>query len=87
MAQMPLAEHDNVVKTFPPDRTDRPFHNIRSATAIAARLADPECSSPEGATDEDVTVDGVAVTNDVSRCCVPTINSAYVRELTYKSLW
>src|SRR5258705_125581 len=25
-----------------------PFHNIRSATAIAARLADPECSSPEG---------------------------------------
>src|SRR5258708_28818613 len=25
-----------------------PFHNIRSATAIAAQLADPECSSPEG---------------------------------------
>src|ERR1700736_5875363 len=25
-----------------------PFHNIRSATAIAARLADPECLSPEG---------------------------------------
>src|SRR3984893_16870143 len=25
-----------------------PFRNIRSATAIAARLADPECSSPEG---------------------------------------
>src|SRR6202045_1192155 len=25
-----------------------PFHNIHSATAIAARLADPECSSPEG---------------------------------------
>jgi hypothetical protein len=23
MAEMPLAEHDNVVKTFPPDRTDR----------------------------------------------------------------
>ena len=22
---MLLAEHDNVVKTFPPDRTDRPF--------------------------------------------------------------
>src|SRR6202022_739501 len=29
------------------------FRNIRSATAIAARLADPECSSPEGG-DEDV---------------------------------
>src|SRR6202043_1663320 len=25
MAKMPLAEHDNVVKTFPPDRTDRSF--------------------------------------------------------------
>ena len=25
-----------------------PFHNIHSATATAARLADPECSSPEG---------------------------------------
>jgi hypothetical protein len=45
---MPLAEHSNVVNTFPPDRTDQPFHNIRSATAIAARLADAECSSPEG---------------------------------------
>ena len=45
---MRLAENHNMVKTFPPDRTDLPFHNIRSATAIAARLADPECSSPEG---------------------------------------
>jgi len=25
-----------------------PFHTIRSAMAIAVRLADPECSSPEG---------------------------------------
>jgi Ku protein len=25
-----------------------PFHNTRSATAIARRLADPECPSPEG---------------------------------------
>jgi hypothetical protein len=25
-----------------------PFHNTRSATAIAARSADPECPSPEG---------------------------------------
>src|SRR5258708_36589373 len=26
-----------------------PFNNIRSATAIAARLAEPQCSPPEGA--------------------------------------
>src|SRR5258705_13212370 len=25
MAEMPLGERDNVVKTFPPDRTERPF--------------------------------------------------------------
>jgi hypothetical protein len=25
-----------------------PFHNTRSATAIAALLADPECPSPDG---------------------------------------
>jgi hypothetical protein len=36
MAKMPLAEHDDVVKTFPPDRTDRlsqyPFcHGDRGA--------------------------------------------------------
>src|SRR5258705_12879584 len=49
-----------------------PLHNIRSATAIAARLADPECSRPKAA-DEDVTGDGVAVTIDVSRRYFPTI--------------
>ena len=43
MAKMPLAEHDNVVKT-----NRSPSRNIRSATAIAARLADPEWSLPEG---------------------------------------
>jgi hypothetical protein len=42
MAKMPLAEHDNVVKTFPPDQTDRPF------TIPVLPLADPECPSPEG---------------------------------------
>jgi len=45
MTKMPFAEHDNVV---PAGSNRSPFHNIRSATAIAARLADPECSSPEG---------------------------------------
>ena len=48
------------------------FHNIRSATAIAARLADPNAHRPKAA-DEDVTVDGVGVTNDVSRRYFPTI--------------
>jgi len=49
-----------------------PFHNIHSATAIAARLPITNAHRPKAA-DEDVTVDGVAVTNDVSRRYFPTI--------------
>src|SRR3979490_2830147 len=66
MAKMPLAEHDNVVKTFPPDRTDRPFTTRRSRRGWPI----PNAHRPKAA-DEDVTVDGVAVTNDVSRRYVP----------------
>jgi hypothetical protein len=72
MAKMPFAEHDNVVKTFPPDRTDRPF-----AISVLPRRSRrgwpiPNAHRPKAA-DEDVTVDGVAVTNDVSRRYFPTI--------------
>jgi hypothetical protein len=54
---MPLAEHDNVVKTFPPDRTDLPFtipvlpRRSRRGWPIA------NAHRPKAA-DEDVTVDG-----------------------------
>src|SRR5216684_2541435 len=72
MAKMPLAEHDNVVKTLPPDRTDRPF-----AISVLPRRSRrgwpiPNAHCPKAA-DEDVTVDSVAVTNDVSRRYFPTI--------------
>jgi hypothetical protein len=72
MAKMPLAEHNNVVKTFPPDRTDRPF-----AISVLPRRSRrgwpiPNAHRPKAA-DEDVTVDGVAVTNDISRRYFPTI--------------
>jgi len=52
---LPLAEHDNVVKTFPPDRTDRPFsqypfcHGDRGAVGRSRMLIAPK------AADEDVT--------------------------------
>jgi hypothetical protein len=72
MAEMPLAEHDNVVKTFPPDRTDRPF-----TISVLPRRSRRGWPIPNAhrtrAADEDVTVDGVAVTNDVSRRYFPTI--------------
>src|SRR4029077_3005243 len=72
MAKMPLAEHDNVVKTFPPDRTDRPFTISVLPRRSRRGWPIPNAHRPKAA-DEDVTVDGVAVTNDVSRRYFPTI--------------
>src|SRR5258706_8307229 len=72
MAKMPLAEHDNVVKTFRPDRTDRPFTIPVLPRRSRGGWPIPNAHRPKAA-DEDVTVDGVAVTNDVSRRYFPTI--------------
>src|ERR1700738_2111836 len=72
MAKMPLAEHDNVVKTFPPDRTDRPFTNSILPRRSRRGRPIPNTHRPKAA-DEDVTVDGIAVTNDVSRRSFPAI--------------
>jgi len=72
MAEMPLAEHDNVVKTFPPDRTDRPFTISVLPRRSRRGWPIPNAHRPKAA-DEDVTVDGVAVTNDVSRRYFPTL--------------
>jgi hypothetical protein len=71
MAKMPLAEHDNVVKTFPPDRTDRPFTMSVLPRRSRRGWPIPNAHRPKAA-DEDVTVEGVAVTNDVSRRYFPT---------------
>src|ERR1700681_482551 len=72
MAKMPLAEHANVVKTFPPDRTDRPFTVSVLPRRSRRGWPIPNAHRPKAA-DEDVTVDGVAVTNDVLRRYFPTI--------------
>ena len=74
MAKMPLAEHDNVVKTFP-DRTDRPFTIPVLPRRSRGGWPIPNAHRPKAA-DEDVTVDGVAVTDDVSRFYFPTILDA-----------
>ena len=41
MAQMPFAEHDNMVKTIPSDRTDQPLRIPVLPWAIVVRSADP----------------------------------------------
>src|SRR6201993_1295566 len=71
-AKMPLAEHDNVVKTLPPDRTDRSFTISVLPRRSRRGWPIPNAHRPKAA-GEDVTVDGVAVTNDVSRRYFPTI--------------
>src|ERR1700676_3783566 len=72
VTEVSLAEHNNVVKAFPSDRTDQPFSI--SILPRGARRGWPITNAhrPKAA-DEDVTVDGVAVTNDVSRRYFPTI--------------
>src|ERR1700681_3473722 len=72
MAKMPLSEHNNVVKTFPADRTDRPFTIPVLPRRSRRGWPIPNAHRPKAA-DEDVTVDGVAVTDDVSRFYFPTI--------------
>src|SRR6202163_5136429 len=71
MAKMQLAQHDNVVKTFPPYRTDRPFTMSVLPRRWRRGWPIPNAHRPKAA-DEEVTVEGVAVTNDVSRRYFPT---------------
>src|ERR1700730_2582457 len=71
MAKMPLAEHDNVVQTLPPDRTDRPFTIFVLLRRSRRGWPIPNTHRPKAA-GEDVAVDRVAVTNDVSRRYFPT---------------
>ena len=61
-----------MVKTFPPDRTDRPFTISVLPRRLRRGWPIPNAHRSKAA-DEDVTVDGVAVTNDVSRRYFPTI--------------
>src|SRR3981189_3115333 len=63
MAKMPLAEHDNVVKTFPPDRTDRPF-TISVLPRRSRRGWPVPNAHRQKAADEDVAVDCAAITDN-----------------------
>src|ERR1700745_3363515 len=72
MAKMPLAAHDNMVQAIASDSADLPFTlPVRPRRSRRGRPI-PNAHRPKAA-DEDVTVDGVAVTNDVSRRYFPTI--------------
>src|SRR6267378_6538291 len=72
MAEMPLPEHDNMVQAIASDRTDRPFTISILPRRSGRGRPIPNAHRPK-AVDEDVTVGGVAVTDDVSRRSFPTI--------------
>src|SRR6266481_8761945 len=72
VTEVALAEHNNVVKAFPSDRTDRPFTISILPRRSGRGRPIPNAHRPK-AVDEDVTIGGVAVTDDVSRRSFPTI--------------
>ena len=74
---MPLAKHNDIVQAIPPDRADQPFR-IPVLPWRPRRYRPVTNAHRLKTADENVTVDGVAVTDDVSRCCCPTVG---LREL------
>jgi hypothetical protein len=72
MAEMLLAEHDNVVKTFPPNRIDRPFTISVLPRRSRRGWSITNAHRPKAA-DEDVTADASRSRDDVSRRYFPTI--------------
>src|SRR5208337_3773577 len=69
---MPFAKHNDMIQAIPPDRADQ-------ASRISVFPWRSRCSRPvtnahrTKATNENVAVNSVAVTDDVSRRCSPTI--------------
>ena len=78
MAKVPLAKHNDMIQAIPPDRTDQslrisvlPWRSCRRRPITDAHRIK--------AAGENVAVDRVSVTDDVSRCSFPAIS---LRDLT-----
>src|SRR5271168_4284081 len=70
VTEVALAEHNNVVKAFPADRTDQPFSISILARGARRRrsIADAYRSKPS---DEDLTIGPVPVTNEIAGSLFP----------------
>ena len=70
MAQMPFADHNNMVKTIPSDRTDEPLRvSILPWRPWRDRLiAYTHCSKPP---DDDISIDAIPIANDISWRLLP----------------
>ena len=71
MAEMPLAEHNNVVKAFPSDRTDQPFSIC--VLPWGTRRCRPVANAYRSkSADKDLTIGPVPVTNEIAGSLFPT---------------
>src|SRR5258708_38382427 len=72
MAQMPFAEHNNMVKTIPSDRTDQPLRvSVLPWRPWRGRpVPYPHCSKP---LDDDIAIDAIPITNDISWRLLPAV--------------
>src|SRR6202162_2522343 len=73
VTEVALAEHNNVVKAFPADRTDQPFSiSIFPRRARRRRsIANAHWSKPSDPSDEDLTIGPVPVTNEIAGSLFP----------------
>ena len=69
---MPLAKYNDMIQAIPPDRADQPFR--MSVLPWRSGRSRPITDAHRlKAADKNIAVDGVAVADEVSWCCCPTI--------------
>jgi hypothetical protein len=78
VAKVPLAKHHDMIQAIPPDRADQSLRiSVLPRRSCCGRpVANAHRTKAAG---ENVAVDGVSVTDDVTWCCFPAIG---LRELT-----
>src|ERR1700746_38580 len=77
MAKMPLAEHDNVVKTFPADRTDRPFTIPVLPRRSRGGSPTPDAHGAQSARDDNA-VNSIPISDHIARGHVPRKSLGYL---------
>src|SRR6202021_2175449 len=71
MTEVPLSEHDNVVKAFPSDRTDQPFSISILPRGARRRRSIPDAHRSEPA-DKNLPKSAGPVTNEIAGSLFPT---------------
>ena len=77
VTEVALAEHNNVVKAFPADRTDQPFSISILPRGARRRRSIADAYRSESA-DKDLTISPVPVTNEIAGSLFP---AACLRDL------